>query len=115
MTVASVIVVVVLVLGLVASAGGKLTKQNLQMEVLRTVGVPEGRVPYLAVLELAGAAGLLVGFAVPVLGIAAAICVVLYFVGAVAAHLRVGDRDLTASGGMLGLSIAALVLSALTM
>ncbi|WP_170323001.1 DoxX family protein [Acrocarpospora macrocephala] len=114
MAIASVIVSAVLILALIASAGGKLLRLNLQMQVMRTVGVPENLVPYLAVIELVGAGGLVVGFAVPALGIAAAIGVVLYFVGAVASHLRVGDWSLTSSGGMLVLSIAALTLSTLT-
>ncbi|MBV8953212.1 MAG: DoxX family protein, partial [Solirubrobacterales bacterium] len=40
-----------------------------------------------------GAVGLLAGFAVPAVGTAAAIGLVLYFVGAVTAHLRVRDRQ----------------------
>ena len=114
MIVAGVVVVIVLVLVLIASAVGKLTRQKLQMDVMRKVGVPDRLVPYLAVIELVGAVGLLVGFAVPWVGIAAGIGVVLYFVGAVVSHLRVRDMDLAASGGVLALSVAALVLRALT-
>jgi hypothetical protein len=75
-----------------------------------TIGVPLTWLPWLAAAELAGAAGLLVGLAVAPLGIAAAIGLVAYFVGAVIAHLRVKD---TAGVGAplvpLALSIAALV------
>ncbi|WP_427896190.1 DoxX family protein [Kribbella sp. GL6] len=48
----------------------------------------------LGLLLGAGAAGLLVGLAVPVLGSVAAGGLVLYFLGALTAHLRVGDRSL---------------------
>lgn len=42
-------------------------------------------------MELAAAAGLLVGIAWRPLGVAAAIGVVLYFLGAIGAHARVKD------------------------
>jgi hypothetical protein len=55
------------------------------------VGVPMKWFPWLAACEFAGAAGLLLGLAWPSLGMAAAAGLVIYFVGAVIAHLRVGD------------------------
>jgi hypothetical protein len=55
-----------------------------------------------------GAAGLLIGFAVPALGTAAAIGLVLYFVCAVSAHLRVRDRHVGAAVFFLLLAAAAL-------
>ncbi|MDP9793521.1 hypothetical protein J2S43_002033 [Catenuloplanes nepalensis] len=51
--------------------------------------------PILGALLAAGTLGLLAGFAVPSLGIAAATGLVLYFAGALVAHLRVGSRNLT--------------------
>ncbi|MFC7740434.1 DoxX family protein [Nocardiopsis composta] len=48
-------------------------------------------VPPLAALEFAGAAGLLIGLLYRPLGIAAGIGLVLYFIGAVAAHVRAKD------------------------
>jgi hypothetical protein len=42
----------------------------------------------------AGALGLLGGLAVPILGTLAAACLVLYFLGALVAHLRVRDHGL---------------------
>ena len=56
---------------------------------MQSVGVTEAQTRGLAVLELLGAAGLLIGIWVPALGIAAAAALTLYFLGAVAAHLRV--------------------------
>src|SRR3954469_25040112 len=56
--------------------------------------IPRSWVPRLGLVLAAGAAGLLAGFAVPVLGTAAAAGLVLYFVGALVAHLRVGSRKL---------------------
>jgi hypothetical protein len=57
-------------------------------------GIPRKYVPVLGSLLAAGTAGLLLGFAVPVLGTAAAAGLVLYFAGALGAHLRAGSRNL---------------------
>ena len=55
------------------------------------VGVPLKYFPILAACEFAGALGLVLGIRWPLLGIAAAIGLVLYFLGAVLSHLRAGD------------------------
>lgn len=60
-------------------------------------------------LLAAGAIGLLVGFAVPALGAAAAIGLVLYFICAVAAHIRAGDRGFGGAIFFLTLATCALV------
>jgi hypothetical protein len=53
------------------------------------VGVPQSWLPPLAILKGAGAAGLLLGLlGVRPLGIAAATGLVLFFIGALAAHVR---------------------------
>ncbi|MGI5219417.1 DoxX family protein [Nocardia sp. CA-290969] len=53
------------------------------------VGLPPSWIPKLGVVKLAGALGLLVGALVfPILGIAAAAGLVLFFVLAVATHIR---------------------------
>ncbi len=61
----------------------------------------------------AGAVGLIAGgFAVPVLGVAAAVGLVLYFLAAAGAHMRVRDHDPRRIANVLtflGLAIAALV------
>jgi hypothetical protein len=62
----------------------------------------------LGVLLASGAAGLLAGFAVPALGVAAAIGLILYFICAVSAHLRVGDRGITPAVFFLLLAVSAL-------
>lgn len=45
-------------------------------------GVPRSWWPWLGTAKAAGALGLVVGLFVPAIGLAAAICLVLYFVGA---------------------------------
>lgn len=59
-------------------------------------------------LLAAGAGGLLVGLAVPVLGAAAAIGLVLYFICALIAHIRVHDRSVGGVVSFLVLAAAAL-------
>ena len=72
------------------------------------VRVSRGWMVPLGTLLASGAAGLLAGFAVPPLGTAAAIGLVLYFICAVAAHLRVGDRQVGGAVFFLLLAAAAL-------
>jgi SNF family Na+-dependent transporter len=56
----------------------------------------------------AGAVGLLAGLIVPALGTAAAIGLVVYCICALAAHLRVGDRQIGGAVFFLLLATAAL-------
>jgi hypothetical protein len=67
-------------------------------------------IPFGALLA-AGAAGLLLGLAVPALGIAAATGLVLYFIGAISAHVRVGDRGVGGAVFFLALAACALTTS----
>jgi hypothetical protein len=64
-------------------------------------------VPF-GILLASGAVGLLVGFAVRPLGTAAAIGLVLYFVCALTAHIRVRDRKIGGAVSFLVLAMAAL-------
>lgn len=73
------------------------------------VRVPRSWMLPLGTLLAAGALGLLVGFAVPLVGTAAAVGVVLYFLCAVGAHLRVRDLQFGSAAGFLILAVAALV------
>jgi hypothetical protein len=63
----------------------------------------------LGVLLASGAVGLLTGFAVPALGTAASIGLVLYFICAVTAHVRVRDREI--GGAVFFLLVAAIALT----
>jgi hypothetical protein len=65
-------------------------------------------VPF-GILLASGALGLLIGLAVPVLGTAAATGLVLYFICALSAHLRVRDRHVGAAVSFLALAVAALI------
>lgn len=61
------------------------------------------------ILLAAGAIGLLIGFAIPVLGKAAAIGLILYFICAIGAHIRVRDTGLGGAIFFLFLAVGALV------
>jgi uncharacterized membrane protein len=63
----------------------------------------------LGALLASGAVGLLTGLAVPALGTAAAIGLVLYFICAMTAHLRVRDRQIGGAVFFLALAAAALI------
>jgi DoxX-like family len=74
------------------SALGKVRRDPRQVRVIHErVGVPLKYFPVLAACELAGAAGPVLGIWWPPLGVAAAIGLVIYFLGAVPLHLRAGD------------------------
>jgi DoxX-like family len=72
------------------------------------VRVSQGWMVPLGTLLASGAVGLLTGFVVPALGTAAAIGLVLYFICAVTAHLRVRDRQIGGAVFFLLLAAAAL-------
>jgi len=74
------------------------------------VGVSESWITILGVLKAAGALGLLVGIRVPLIGTAAAVGLVLFFVGAIIAHLRARDYSFGLAAVFLLLAVAALVL-----
>src|SRR5262249_8520416 len=84
-------------------AGGESVKV-----VADTVRVSRRWVIPFGILLAAGALGLLIGLAVPVLGTAAAIGLVLYFIGALSAHLRVRDPGFGGAVSFLVLAVAAL-------
>ena len=75
------------------------------------VGVSESWMTTLGTLNAAAALGLLLGLiGVPLIGTAAAVGLVLYFVGAIIAHLRVRDHSIGPAAAFLVLAVAALVL-----
>ena len=73
--------------------------------------IPRSWVPRLGLALAAGSLGLLAGFVVPVLGVLAAAGLVLYFVGALIAHLRVGSRNLIGPIVFLVTAVAALIVN----
>jgi hypothetical protein len=74
------------------------------------VGVSHRWMLPLGTVLAAGAIGLLVGLALPPLGLAAAIGLVLYFICAIGAHVRARDRGV--GGAVFFLILAACALAA---
>ncbi len=88
MSIALIVIATLLGLAATISALGKVRRMPQVVESMHAVGVTDRQIPLLAVLELLGAFGLLVGIWVIPIGIAAAIGLMAYFLGAVVAHLR---------------------------
>ncbi len=83
------VVIAVLAAALVAfSAGSVFAHAEYVVEPLTRYGVPRSWWPWLGTAKAAGAAGLLVGLVVPVIGVMAGIGLVLYFIGAVITVVR---------------------------
>jgi hypothetical protein len=95
---AHVVVTLLLVAGLIASGSLDFAGFHQITANMARVGVPSSWLPMLGTVKFAGALGLLVGFGIPVIGTAAAIGVVQFFVLAVYTHLRV--RDYSPGGGL---------------
>ncbi|MCX2969268.1 MULTISPECIES: DoxX family protein [Streptomyces] len=109
--------VIVTVLTALANAGiavADLLRADFVLANSAEVGVPPSRLPWLAALKAAGAAGLVLGLlGVPAVGVAAAGGLVLFFTGAVVVHLRARvHHNLAVPGAYLALAAASLVLAA---
>lgn len=107
MFIATLVVSLFLAIALTFSAFGKLSKNPKVIPMMEQVGVPADRIPLLAYAEILGAIGLVVGLFVWPIGVAAAIGVILYFAGAVIAHLRV--KDTAGVGPAAFLTVVAVV------
>lgn len=97
---------IVLALLFAATAAGKLTGHTASLAMRDHLNVPAVRWQQIGVLELAGAAGVLIGLALSPLGIAAAAGLVLLSLGAIATHVRAGDKPVAAAPAVLALAIA---------
>ncbi|MER7009841.1 DoxX family protein [Saccharopolyspora sp. NPDC000359] len=93
-------------------AAADLARAKFVLANSAAVQVPESWLPVLGSLKAAGALGLLLGLlGAPLVGVAAAIGLVLFFIGAVIAHVRVGEYATIAVPGLyLAFAVATLVL-----
>jgi hypothetical protein len=85
---AYVVVTLLAALALTFSATADLVRYHQVLTNMARAGVPESWLTNLGILKAAGAVGLLVGLAIPAIGVAAAIGVILFFVGAIITPLR---------------------------
>ncbi|MGV9627478.1 DoxX family protein [Streptomyces sp. NPDC003487] len=88
MSTAYVVVTVIAAVMAAFSAGSVFLHAEWTVKPLADYGVPRAWWPWLGAAKAAGAAGLLAGLAVPVIGRLAAIGLVLYFLGAVITVVR---------------------------
>jgi hypothetical protein len=90
-----------------------LVRARFVLHTSAEVGVPSSWLPMLGTLKGLGAAGLLVGLlGARDIGVAAALGLVLFFVGAVVTHVRARVfYNIAFPGACLGLAIASLVLA----
>jgi hypothetical protein len=102
-----------LVTALAAAAGTWMnyTHHPIPVAAAKQVEVPESWMVPLGTLQGAGALGLIAGFVFPPIGLLATTGLVLFFIGAVIAHLRVGDRHYGAVLPALALAIATLAVT----
>lgn len=117
MFIAYTIIALIMSLSLVFSGVGKLRHDPRQVQgIHEVIGVPLRWLPWLAACEFAGAAGLLIGIVWWPLGLAAAIGVVVYFLGASIAHLRVKDfKGLPVPAVILLIALVILVVRSLSL
>jgi hypothetical protein len=102
-----------LAVALIPSARGKLVGDPRQSDGMRAVKFPTEKMWSLGIAEFGGAAALAVGLFWWPLGVAAAVCLIAYFIGALAYLLRAGithAKALAPAAVLLLVAIATLVL-----
>jgi hypothetical protein len=112
--VVSVVYGAIIAAAIVANTGAALadfTRADFALANSVRVGVPSSWLPILGTLKVAGAAGLLLGLlGIPYIGTAAAIGLVLFFLGAIGFHLRAREHHhIITTVGYLVLATAALI------
>ncbi|MEU6261960.1 DoxX family protein [Saccharopolyspora shandongensis] len=109
--------VVVTAITIAANAGiaiADLVKADFVLANSAKVDVPPSWLPMLGTLKAAGAVGLLLGLlGFQAIGVAAAIGLVAFYVGAIVAHVRAREINTIAPGPgvFLALAVASLVLA----
>jgi hypothetical protein len=113
MHIAAVVLSLVLAVAMLGSGVVKLARAPQMIENMRAVHVSIPQMVVLGVLEVAATVGLVIGLWWGPLGLAAAIGAVLYFGGAVVAHIRASDRNIVPAAVLLALAVATLVVLSL--
>ena len=88
MNIALIILGALLAFATLSSGLAKIAKVPAVMASMASVGVRREQIPILAALEIAGGFGLILGIWNKQLGTLSAICISLYFLGALISHLR---------------------------
>ena len=96
----------------IGSAVSKLKKVPEVMTAMGKVGVKTHQIPILAILEIAGGLGIIVGIWAPPIGVLASACLALYFAGALYSHFS-RKHKVTDFGAALGIFVIACITTAL--
>jgi uncharacterized membrane protein YphA (DoxX/SURF4 family) len=104
---AAIIVSALIALAAFGSGMGKLTKNPKVVKQLADLGVPPSLTPIAGILELLGAAGIVIGWAVKPLAVVAAAALAAYFACAAFAHIR--GKDAKGMGPAVVLCIVSIV------
>ncbi|MGH9229062.1 MAG: DoxX family protein [Acidimicrobiales bacterium] len=107
-----VVLTVLTAAALTFSATADFVRYQRVLDNMTRAGVPHSWLNVLASLKAAGAVGLLVGIAVRPIGIAAAIGVILFFLGAIVTHVRARWYSFSYPSAYLGLAVATLAFGA---
>jgi len=107
--VAALILSVLLGLAMLASGTMKLIRAPRIVSLMAAVDVTPPQLTVLGALQVASTIGLVAGIWFPPLAIAAAIGLVLYFTGAIVAHVRAGDSAMQGAIAFLALALATTV------
>ncbi len=108
MTIALIIFGSLLSFAAIGSAISKLKKVPDVMAAMDKVGVKPNQVPVLALLEIAGGLGVILGIWSAPLGLVSSAALVLYFVGALYSHFS-RKHKVADFGAALGIFIIAVV------
>ena len=108
MTISLIIFGALLAFAAIGSAISKLVKVPDVMTAMASVGVKPNQVPFLALLEIAGGVGVIVGIWKPALGTLASICLIGYFAGALVSHMK-KKHKVADFGAALGIFIIAII------
>jgi hypothetical protein len=113
MHIAYIIVTVLAAVAVSSAAVVDVIRPRWLLDNMKNYGIPERMLGPLAALKALGGLGLLIGLAIPPLGMAAAVGLILYFLGAVIAILRARwYSDIAYPLPYLGLAAGSLALFA---
>jgi uncharacterized membrane protein YphA (DoxX/SURF4 family) len=107
--IAAVVLSLLLAVAMLGSGVMKLVRAPQMVSNMAVVHVTPSQMSVLGVLEVAATVGLVAGLWFPPLAIAAAIGAILYFAGAIAAHVRAKDSGMQGAIALLVLSVATLI------
>jgi DoxX-like protein len=111
MSIATIAISALLAVAFLGSGGMKVAGAKQSLLIRDQLRIKAGLWTVIGALEAAGGAGLLVGLAVPAIGVAAAAGLGLLMVGAIGAHVRASDaRNAAPAALLLALSAAVAIL-----